>query len=61
MNPHNSKLVTILGLVASVAAAIGALTQWSALGNTGHVVILVLGVVGGIATALGKSLSAPAA
>jgi hypothetical protein len=61
MNPHNSKLVTILGLVATISAGVAALTQWSTFGAVGHYVVLALGLVGAVAAAVGKSLTAPAA
>jgi hypothetical protein len=59
MNPHNSKLVTVFGAISLAASGIAALTQWSALGATGHAVVIGLGIVGGIAAVLGKALGSP--
>lgn len=58
MTLSESKIVTYAGIVGLVATSVGAMTQWATLGNAGHIIIIVCGIVSGLATALGKALGA---
>lgn len=59
MNPHNSKIVTIIGGVGIVLTGIVGFPQWAALGNVGHVVVVVAGIGSLLCAVLGKALGSP--
>lgn len=61
MNPQNSKLITIIGVVGMVATGVVGFPEWAALGTVGHWVVIACGIISGAAMALGKALGAPAA